>query len=52
MLGEFGNYVAAALIAILIVGTFYGCTSQPSCYENPRNMSCMTADQLKKELNQ
>lgn len=27
------------------------CTTAPSCRDNPRNMSCMTADQLEKELN-
>jgi hypothetical protein len=43
-------FLIAALAFIL--WQVLGCTTQPTCLDNPRNMSCMTADQLEKELNQ
>lgn len=44
--------VALFVAAIAIVLWFTGCASVPSCQDNPRNMQCMSADQLEKELNQ
>lgn len=40
------------LVAALafIMWQVLGCASVPSCRDNPRNMRCMTADQLEKEL--
>lgn len=42
--------LAMGFVMVLILTN---CNSyQPSCYDNPRNMSCMTAGELEKELNQ
>jgi len=40
--------LAAALLVVILV--VFGCSSLPSCQDNPRNMRCMSADQLEKEL--
>jgi len=38
-------------VALLVVGGLAGCADRrPTCYDNPRNMSCMTPEQLEKEL--
>lgn len=42
-------FFAAALFVVILVLTS-GCSSRPSCSDNPRNMRCMSADQLRKEL--
>lgn len=36
--------------AVAIVLWLASCASVPSCQDNPRNMQCMSADQLEKEL--
>ena len=41
--------IAVGIIAALVL---LSCASVPSCVDNPRNMRCMSADQLGKELNQ
>lgn len=38
------------LLCVLAIMAFSGCTSQPSCYEMPHNMRCMTAPDLEREL--
>ena len=44
--------IAGMAISVMILAAIYGCgvMMQPSCVDNPRNMSCMTPDQLEKEL--
>lgn len=42
-------FFAAALFVVILVLTS-GCSSTPPCFENPRNMRCMSAAQLEKEL--
>lgn len=44
-----GVAVAIGTIVVLLFFTT-GCTTQPSCQDNPRNMRCMSAAQLEKEL--
>lgn len=41
------NIVITACMTVILSSCV---SSQPSCYDNPRNMSCMTATQLEKEL--
>lgn len=38
------------LLAIVLAGLLAGCTLQPSCYETPRNMRCMSGPELSREL--
>lgn len=40
--------LAAALLVVILV--VFGCTTQPSCRDDPRNMRCMSAAQLEQEL--
>ena len=41
-----------SISCLVIVYLLAGCADhRPTCYDNPRNMSCMTADQLERELN-
>jgi hypothetical protein len=48
--------LAPTLLALLVAVGFClwlaSCTTAPTCHDNPRNMQCMSADQLEKELNQ
>lgn len=37
-------------LAFILAGLLIGCTSQPSCYETPRNMRCMSGPELQREL--
>lgn len=43
--------LSIALIMLAILALCSGCTTS-RCADNPRNMSCMSADQLTRELNQ
>jgi len=39
-----------ALVALVVI--LSGCADRrPTCYDNPRNMACMSADELERELN-
>lgn len=40
--------IGIALVAVAILSSCV--SSQPSCYDNPRNMNCLSATELKKEL--
>ncbi|WP_292131456.1 hypothetical protein [Mesorhizobium sp.] len=44
--------MVSKLLAVILAGLLAGCTSQPSCYETPRNMRCMSGPQLERELSQ
>lgn len=47
------NFAAGALLwylAFVAVTSLSACGGQPGCADNPRNMSCFTADGLEKEL--
>ncbi|WP_281034894.1 hypothetical protein [Mesorhizobium waimense] len=44
--------MAHKLIAIALALLLAACTSQPSCYETPRNMRCMSGDELERALAQ
>ncbi|MDX8492904.1 hypothetical protein RFN29_15100 [Mesorhizobium sp. VK22B] len=44
--------MARVILAVILAGLLAGCTSQPSCYETPRNMRCMSGLQLERELSQ
>jgi hypothetical protein len=49
----FSNVILlVAAIGLLVVGLFFtsSCVSYDPCADNPRNMSCMSPDQLRKEL--
>lgn len=41
-----------AIVAALALLFLTGCTTTPTCRDNPRNMQCMTVEQLERELNQ
>jgi type IV pilus biogenesis protein CpaD/CtpE len=43
--------MARKLLAVILAGLLAGCTSQPSCYETPRNMRCMSGPELSRALN-
>jgi len=52
-------FTFCSIVALIFAGgilasiALVGCgTGQPSCADNPRNMQCMSAEQLQKELNQ
>jgi len=49
MISKLFLYFLLACVVIFIVSILAGCVT-PSCYDNPRNMRCMDADQLRKEL--
>ena len=45
-------YVLFILSVVIVVAMMSGClNTEPSCLDNPRRMSCMSPEQLQKELN-
>lgn len=45
------RYVFLGFAFVVILYIVFGCADmRPPCSETPRNMSCMTADQLEREL--
>lgn len=45
------SFAGAAVAIGVILLLLFGCVGiQPPCSETPRNMSCMTGDQLEREL--
>lgn len=56
-MAEFCEYILIQFVIgacmVVILANLAGCNSystQPSCLDNPRNMRCMSAEQLEKEL--
>lgn len=45
-----GGSLICALGALICLLVLVGCTSQPSCYDNPRNMRCMSGPELSRAL--
>lgn len=44
--------VGCLMLAFYAILFLTGCTTAgPGCADNPRNMQCMSADQLQRELN-